>query len=133
MTTNAPRNAKACIVCHTRLTRTNATVDTSHVNRLCDECYDYAGWENQHSDDAHDSLPADDAERAGCPVCEGREPGKREIKAGHTNTAAHSHTSHDDCYAAGVHEKSAKGRAACRKLTPEARAWAIADAIKLQA
>jgi hypothetical protein len=31
---------------------------------LCEQCYDYAGWENSHSDDAHAAEPNPD-----CPVC----------------------------------------------------------------
>lgn len=32
---------------------------------LCEECYEYAGWENQHGDDAHEEVAAyDSAEKA---------------------------------------------------------------------
>jgi hypothetical protein len=42
---------------------------------MCTECFDYAGWENQHSDEAHENMLAElewDALAeltSGCPVC----------------------------------------------------------------
>lgn len=32
---------------------------------LCEDCYDLAGWENQHSDDGHEVNPDAD-----CPICQ---------------------------------------------------------------
>lgn len=33
---------------------------------MCTDCYDYAGWENTHTDEAHEEVGADPE----CPVCE---------------------------------------------------------------
>ncbi|MFE0642120.1 hypothetical protein ACFW2Y_11010 [Streptomyces sp. NPDC058877] len=34
--------------------------------RLCDDCYELAGWENTHSDEGHEEGPDPD-----CPLCGG--------------------------------------------------------------
>lgn len=52
---------------------------------MCIPCFDYAGWENTHDDDGHDSDNLDDH----CPVCHPeRDPRHLTVKTGHTNTVA---------------------------------------------
>lgn len=36
---------------------------------MCTECFDYAGWENTHSDENHNASPEADTIRTGCLVC----------------------------------------------------------------
>lgn len=104
-----------CIECNTRLTSKNRSSSQSNLSNVvsdcddvCTKCYDYWGWENTHSDDNHEGLPDLHPERVVCPVCNGDHPTKR---TGHANTRAHSRTSHATC----KHERTPKGRAACRK------------------
>lgn len=44
--------------------------DSGHPT-LCPPCFDYAGWENTHNDNAHEgnSAASEQAEIAECPVC----------------------------------------------------------------
>jgi hypothetical protein len=49
--------------CCGKLTRETGSCE-SNVH-LCLACYDDAGWENQHSDEAHDET----GKVAGCPYC----------------------------------------------------------------
>lgn len=79
--------------------------------RLCPECEDYAGWENEHSDMGHGEGP-DDPQPHNCPVCFPElDPRLDTPRTGHTNTVAKSHTSH-----AGHHHARTPGdRALCRK------------------
>ena len=37
--------------------------------RLCDRCFELAGWENTHSDEGHEEKPVPD-----CPLCGAAEP-----------------------------------------------------------
>ncbi|MEU5093769.1 hypothetical protein [Streptomyces sp. NPDC020996] len=37
--------------------------------RLCDACFELAGWENSHSDEDHKEKPD-----PGCPLCGAAEP-----------------------------------------------------------
>lgn len=53
-----------CRVCGHR-TRQTGRGDNEYVG-LCAPCYDYAGWENTHSDNDHASTPDPN-----CPVCQG--------------------------------------------------------------
>jgi hypothetical protein len=100
-----------CIDCGRKLTASNR----STTNRdMCEPCFDYAGWENQHEDDAHDDMgngSVDEAIRAMCPVCQGNAPTAPAPRTGHTNTKPatwSSHAGHD-------HPATPKARAACRK------------------
>lgn len=97
-----------CIDCSTRLSSSNRASRNgagSDYADMCIKCYDYAGAENEHNDEGHN----DDVE--GCPVCEGNAP---TLRTGHTNTAPKTRSSHAACYAAGTHDKTREGRAACR-------------------
>lgn len=113
---------RLCIVCNTRPQDRSNGSDVE----LCTRCFDYAGWENTHSDDAHDAVAAGDTdgfsggqatidrireEMKGCPVCLGNDPANEAPRTGHTNTRAHSHNTHGAC----KHRRTAKDRAACRK------------------
>jgi hypothetical protein len=77
---------------------------------ICEPCYDYQGWENEHSDDDHENTGHVD----GCLICEGApdpEETKPETRKGHSNGIAKSHTSHAAC----SHPKTKSARAKCRK------------------
>jgi hypothetical protein len=72
------RVATRCAVCQRR------PVDRKTQGRdstMCEPCYDYAGWENTHSDNGHEGqgdLPTTPKElleeMAICPVCQGENP-----------------------------------------------------------
>lgn len=100
------RKSPACIDCGRKLTASNR----SDNRDMCIACFDYAGWENTHSDYAHDMLSDDDPMREGCPVCEGNVPTAPAPKTGHTDTAPRSWSSH----AGHNHPATPKARAACR-------------------
>lgn len=58
-----------CRVCGKR-TRQTGNGDNEYV-QLCVACYDYAGWENTHSDNGHDDLDCTDEQKKDCPICKG--------------------------------------------------------------
>lgn len=63
---SAARDLKFNCYCCTRdLPITSFDRDSSGVD-LCGQCYEYAGWENTHSDYDHENHPDKD-----CPVCNG--------------------------------------------------------------
>lgn len=102
-----------CTECGTKLSSTNRSSSASNnsnvqsdYNDVCTKCYDYWGWENAHSDEAHGIEGNEDP---ACAVCQKLHP---ELRTGHTNTATRSHTSHANC----AHPKTPKDRAACRKI-----------------
>jgi hypothetical protein len=93
--------AKKCNSCKTR------RVSSENMAELCDPCYEYGAWENQHNDDNHEGGEnLTDA----CQVCHGTDPAEIAPK-GHSNGIAKSHTSHAGC----KHEKTKSARAKCRK------------------
>lgn len=105
MTAKLPTN---CEVCDTKLTRSNRC-EAIDFRGMCEACYDYAGWENTHSDDAHEAEGNKDDS---CPVCQGialtnAEPEVRGTKGWN------SHKGH-------LHPATSAGRAACRKATASA-------------
>ena len=55
-----------CASCGKR-TRDTGGGDAVHV-RMCEACYDYAGWENTHSDMGHGVAVDNDPN---CPICQG--------------------------------------------------------------
>lgn len=85
--TKAPtlRVAKRCQVCDKRpIDRKTAGKDST----LCGPCFEYAGWENTHSDNGHEGqgdLPSAPQElleeMAVCPVCQGDDPADKPVKA----------------------------------------------------
>jgi hypothetical protein len=92
---------KMCNSCKTR------RVSSDNMAELCEACYEYGAWENQHEDDNHEGGEnLTDA----CQVC-GTDPALVEPVKGHSNGIAKSHTSHAACN----HPKTKKDRAACRK------------------
>lgn len=114
--------AKTCDLCPRRA--------DSPISGLCTKCYDYSGWENTHTDEAHETYYAADAtpeiiaERealiaegrmyaeADCLICQGvPDPSTVEIVKGHSNGIKKSHTSHAGC----KHESTKAARAKCRK------------------
>jgi hypothetical protein len=99
---------------------------------LCAQCEDYAGWENTHTDHAHDRIDTftldntifnrrakldqyiaeTKVEMTACPVCHPELDPRTPKRTGHTNTRAHSHNSH----AGHGHPLTPRDRAACRKF-----------------
>lgn len=91
---------------------------------LCEACADWAGWENQHNDDAHQEI-LDDEEMAisdemiakirlemeNCPICQKYPHPRDTFKSGHKNTAPKSYTSHSEC----GHPRTPKAREMCRR------------------
>lgn len=73
----APKTTKAANLCADCGQRPIDQKTAGRDSTLCTECFDYAGWENQHSDDAHDSYGDDKANAfPDCPVCaEDAKPG----------------------------------------------------------
>lgn len=74
---------KMCQVCSKR------PVDRKTQGRdstMCLPCFEYAGWENTHSDNGHDmtieGTESDEqvAEKAECPVCQGNDPANDVVK-----------------------------------------------------
>lgn len=70
-------NTKLCIECSSRPVNRELGID----NRLCTPCFDYAGWENTHSDLGHDENNKYDE----CPVCQGEKPQPLERVLGRCN------------------------------------------------
>lgn len=93
---------KMCNSCQTRPAGSN------NMAELCEACYDYAGWENQHQDDNHEGGENLTDE---CLVCHGTDPAEIPVKKGHSNGIKKSHTSHAAC----KHESTKAARAKCRK------------------
>lgn len=83
--TAAPKiGRKMCQICSKRPVdqKTNGRDST-----LCAPCWDYAGWENTHSDNGHEGqgdLPTAPKElldeMKNCPVCLGQDPANDEVK-----------------------------------------------------
>lgn len=115
---------------------------------LCTVCLDYAGWENTHSDHAHDRIDTltlantiftrqakldqyiaeTKADMTVCPVCNPDLDRRYTKKSGHTNTRAHSWNSH----AGHGHAKTPAARAECRKFMAthdgmDAVTWRVAQ------
>ena len=87
---------------------------------LCDPCYDYAGWENTHTDFGHNEILAIAAEQRtaeqieeikNCPVCAGTEPTGPETRTGHRSPRRPQLNHRRDC----SHPQTARARRACRK------------------
>lgn len=109
MTTN--RKPANCTDCGRKLSSANRSTTNDD---MCNACDDYAAWENTHEDEGHDYLgegSVDNDLRSHCPVCQGDKPVAPAAKAGHTNTAPKTHTSHKG----HDHPATPKARAACRK------------------
>lgn len=79
-----------------------------HVD-LCARCYDSWMMENDHNDGWHEP-----GEGIDCPECGTYDP---RVKKGHTNTKAHTRTSHAAC----EHPKTPAARAKCRKARKSAK------------
>ncbi len=116
MTNNSrPARPTTCIDCSTALTK--ASRASSHglgadYDDICISCYDYAGWENTHQDEAHEapgSLPDPN-----CPVCAKGSQIAAAALAPRAGRAHGVHINHTACYAKGLHDKTRDGRQACR-------------------
>lgn len=91
---------------------------------LCEDCADYAGWENEHNDNCHQEI-LDGEELAisdkmiadirsvmeNCPICQKYPHPSETFKAGHHNTAPKSYSSHAEC----GHPRTPKDRELCRR------------------
>lgn len=109
MTNTARRRSHRaiCFQCKIQLNSSNHTSDTSHVNPMCNRCYDMAGYENEHQDGYHDDEP-----HPFCPMCD-ESLLKDRSRKGHVGTTV-AKGSHAECYAAKAHAATKAGRAACR-------------------
>jgi hypothetical protein len=109
----------SCVDCSMKLTRANraSVVDLAgdDYNNMCTTCYTYASWENTHNDEGHDADNIDPA----CPVCAHMfDDSDDEVEwvddeDGHYDVIdlpKRKNMSHAEC----THERTAKGRAACR-------------------
>lgn len=67
-----PAKSTKCEVCGTRKINTKTQ---GRDSTMCAPCFDYAGWENTHTDNGHESLPANHVERLECPICQEADPG----------------------------------------------------------
>ena len=95
---------KMCTYCEMR-----SVSPVSSDSNLCEKCWDYLGWENQHDDEGHDEEGNEHPE---CPLCKGApDPSTVEPVKGHSNGIKKSHTSHAAC----KHESTKSARAKCRK------------------
>jgi hypothetical protein len=84
--------------------------DLHPITHNCDDCFDYAGHENTHSDDDHEGATSPDPD---CRVCQHDFP--RPLKGRVTVAKASTgHINHSACYAANAHDKSREGRQLCR-------------------
>lgn len=106
MTTTRTTN---CLDCNTKLTRSNRGNGNDDI---CTRCYEYAGWENTHSDENHfpDNFQDD------CMVCQGLGIEPAELAEQIAARMKMTNTSHAACYAAKAHDKTKAGRAGCRKF-----------------
>lgn len=102
-----------CIECATKLTSKNRSSSPSNNsdtvtdrNDVCTKCYDYWGWENTHTDEAHNELNVDPE----CPVCV-KEFHDLATDAGWTQDTGRKNRSHADC----DHVRTPAARAKCRK------------------
>lgn len=108
---------KLCDICGIR--NAVSTSVNNGTDGMCVPCYDEAGWENTHSDGAHDDIAAGTYENVdeavymeSCWICHPElNKAKAPAKVGHTNTIAKSYHSHATC----KHPVTPKARAACRK------------------
>lgn len=97
-----------CSNCDTKVNRR----DWMNQAELCAPCYDYAGWENTHDDEAHD----EDGERhPGCPICYEDEVATADAIIAAEDQTASTARSHAPCYEQGLHRKNREGRAYCRQ------------------
>ncbi len=107
--------------CGRQLTSKNTSEARATGHRdLCNDCFDYAGHENMHSDNGHDTiLNLEQAEledwmimelphMAHCRVCLEQTPAADAPREGTAPTTWSSHKGH-------AHPATAKARAACRK------------------
>lgn len=102
----ARRTTGNCTACGIR------PIDKTNIGpEMCTECNEYYEWENEHDDYDHGDGP-DQNQPHDCPLCFPElDPRNVERRTGHTNTRAHSWTSHNDHH----HPRTARHRAACRK------------------
>lgn len=114
-TASLPTN---CTECGTKLNSKNRSSSptnnanvTSDIDDACTKCYDYWGWENEHSDDDHANNAHTD-----CPVCLKEFPQLRMARPRPEAPTGRTNTSHANC----AHPRTPAGRAACRKIRDHA-------------
>jgi hypothetical protein len=66
------KRGSGCFICADCGKRTRATKRDGADSRLCADCFEFAGRENEHSDNGHEGGPKVE----GCPVCCGVKSGK---------------------------------------------------------
>lgn len=91
---------------------------------LCEPCYDYAGWENTHSDDAHgtDGFTGVPSDKDVCPVCHPELDRRTERKTGKSRAGMVILAKGDE-----VHKSS------LFKAMAEAKGWTVQVTVTLNA
>lgn len=93
-----------------------------YAAEMCAPCFEYAGWENQHQDEQHDSPPRgatpEMMDTDQCPVCHPElDPRNKGMiataasKQQSNDNASGKHFSHKNC----AHASTKSARALCRK------------------
>jgi hypothetical protein len=96
---------KLCIVCNIRQARTQ-----DGITDLCRSCYEYAGWENTHSDEGHDADGVE--EHPECLVCQDKDPAETAVaRQGHHSPRRKQLNHRRDC----KHAQTPAARRACRE------------------
>lgn len=101
------RKLRKCIEC--------GAPANSPTGDLCNPCYEYAGWENTHTDEGHEEprmhFDTSNDIRDDCPVCHPElDPRVKSTRRSNAN-AAGKHFDHSQC----AHEATKSARAKCRK------------------
>jgi hypothetical protein len=104
---------KLCIVCNTRQARNN-----DGITDMCKPCYEYASWENTHSDYGHDDPECvakgydTQASIDQCLVCQDKDPAETATtRAGHHSPRRKQLNHRRDCR----HAQTPAARRACRE------------------
>lgn len=105
---------KTCTICNKR--PVIGGVRGSIEGDYCLPCYEYAGWENNHTDEGHDDEDYVMPEDTECLVCLDKDPADEEVPAVEPKPATRAtgmgtkQTSHAGC----SHPATKSGRAKCR-------------------
>lgn len=84
------RKGSGIYTCESCGKRTRETGGSESFCGLCAACYDYAGWENSHSDDGHENTEWGTGPNPNCPICQGKPDPAREAPSGEPTLVAHT-------------------------------------------
>lgn len=121
------QTSKTCSICSTKLTSNNRCEERD-FHDMCQACFDYAGWENHHSDYNHaeiqhrltECLPLEDYmteelfTMSECQVCLGNEP-QAAVEKPYDASKAHAPQTRSS-HAGHNHTSTKAARNACRAL-----------------